>query len=128
MANNRLVAPDGTPLIQEPRLVVLKVTKTAGPIPRELRQQLSQATGCPIAVIPMDSDILMGRMAAEEMQVCHKGCHKFLDLPQIDFNIAELKVAYEGIKYLCEKTAPADGSVQIGVMKKVKKAIEEYEA
>jgi hypothetical protein len=115
-----LVSPSGHPLIPEPNLIVLKTPRNIT-LNQRILSSLSNLTHCAIVQLPMDSEILMGKVAQDELRSLHSAIHAIEQLPYIKFNKEELKVLYAALRYLCEKTAPTEESNEVRLMKQVKK-------
>ncbi len=118
-----LIGPNGQHLIKEQKLIVIKS-------PREVRiysqvmEFLSKVTGCSVFNIPMDSELIMGDLAVRELASLHQALHAFLTVPDSHFSKDELNILYSALRFLCEKTAPADSAAEVSLLKKVKKLAE----
>lgn len=121
-----LVGPGGKPLIKQKQLLVIKAPKGVKLSPA-LPGALSKETGCAVCVMPMDSEILYGDLAAEELRFLHASIHAATDLPAIDFQLPDLEVLYGALKYVCEKTQPGDGSAQVKLLKRIKAKLDSAE-
>lgn len=78
-----LVKPDGTPLVKEPRLIVLKQPKGIR-LNQQAITQLCKMTGCDVFIVPMDCEIMMGKIALQELESIHRGIHAILELGPVD--------------------------------------------
>lgn len=78
-----LVKPDGSPMVKEPRLIVIKQPKGVQIHPNVVAQ-IAKMTGCDIVVLPMDSELMMGKLALEELKSVHQGVHAILQLGPIE--------------------------------------------
>ena len=74
---NKLFGLDGKSLIDNAPVgvVVLKVPRSAGSIPQQLLAGIAQVTHCNIIILPMEYELLMGEMAAKEIQSIHQAIH-----------------------------------------------------
>lgn len=80
---DKLVKPDGTPIKPEPKLVVIKTPRGVTINPQVI-SAVAQTTGCNVIVLPMDSELIMGRLALAELQSAHAGIHAILELGPIE--------------------------------------------
>ncbi|MBU2051356.1 MAG: hypothetical protein KKH61_20605 [Gammaproteobacteria bacterium] len=117
-----LVGPQGQPLHIEQKLIVIKVPKGVHIDPR-LFAGISQVTGCAVVELPMACELMMGDLAAKEMASVHTAIHAISELPVINFTKEELSTLYSAMRYLCERTAPTEGSKEVLLLKQIKKAI-----
>lgn len=117
-----LVSASGKPLIQERKLIVIKVPRGVKINPK-LILDIAKLTGCAVIEIPMDCEVMMGDLAFKELESLHHAIHAILEVPDATYSKEELKVIYSAMKYLCEKTAPGDNSLEVKTLKKTKKAL-----
>jgi hypothetical protein len=61
-----------------PGLVVLKRDQNTKPLSSEFIQQISQVTHANVIVLPMEYELMMGRLAVEEIQAVHNAIHMIL--------------------------------------------------
>ncbi len=112
-----LVGPQGQSLIKQPgNLVVLKVPRGLKLNPQFIAE-ISRLAGCPIIVLPMDSELIMGRLAHTEMMSIHEGIHAITGFPNIQLDNPSLGILYKCLKYVCEKTQPGDDSKEVALLK-----------
>ena len=78
MANNGLVSLSGQPLLSEPNLVVIKVPKHIKLNP-QIISGIGKLTRCSVLVLPMDCEIVMGKIAKYELESIHTAIHAILD-------------------------------------------------
>jgi hypothetical protein len=116
----KLIGPNGAPLIAEPSLVVLKVV-SGQPIHPRVIQIIGQATGCNVAIIPMNSEISMGRVAMEQLDVLFEDICKQKKLA--GFNTEELKVIHQGMLLMKQKYGPEPQSPILKILTKIEEAL-----
>lgn len=70
----------GRPVKPQPRLIVIK-----RPVDMRLNPQIvatvGKATGCIVLEMPMDSEMLTGRVAKEYIEAIHMSIHQALGIP-----------------------------------------------
>ena len=78
MANNhsKLVGPNGQPVTSEPPIIVIK---SRNPLPQQLLQHIGMATKSSVIVLPLEADLMMGKLAMEEIEAIHKSIHNILE-------------------------------------------------
>lgn len=83
MANDRskLLSPDGRPLSTQPEIVVIK---TRHPLPPQLVQRIGMVTKCNVVVLPFEKDLLMGKLAMEDIEAIHEAIHKVLKIGKVE--------------------------------------------
>ncbi len=114
-----LVNVSGRPLIQEKKLIALKVPRGIRIDPK-LYTDISRLTGCAVIELPMDCEVMMGELAGKELVSLHHAIHAILGQPDFSPDESEIKVLYSAMRFLCEKTHPSDGSAEVHLMKKLK--------
>jgi len=78
---NKLVyGPDGRPLISQVGLVVIQVPVGVPQLPPQAVQQIASLTHSNVIVVPLGTDIMLGRIAAETLEYIHTTIHKVLEL------------------------------------------------
>ena len=85
---NRLVDPAGKPLVKEPRFIVIK---TEHPLNPQFVETISQATGCSVVCLPMNVELLKGKIAVEQFTAMHQEVHKVMQIPFVSFKRDELE-------------------------------------
>lgn len=120
---DKLVSPGGKPLITEPNLIVVKAVRGAE-LPPNLLQMLHQATGCAVALVPFNCEIVKGNVAEDELRMMHTLVHELLKVPKSDMSNEELEVLYGALYYVCENTKPREDSVQVRLMKRLEGLID----
>jgi len=118
-----LISPAGQPLIREPNLIVIKHPRSTHLNPN-LIVGLSQATRCAVIELPMDSELMMGEIAQKELYSIHSAIHAVSQVPDINFTKEEMSVLYAALRYLCEHTAPTEGSSEVKLMKTIKRFVQ----
>ncbi len=83
MVNDRskLLGPGGLPLSTLPPIVVIK---TQQPLPRALIQAIGATTKCNVVVLPFEKDLIMGKLAMEEIEAIHGAIHKVLKIGKVE--------------------------------------------
>jgi len=81
MANNgaRILGPDGTPLTTQPSIVVVK---SRNPLPPQLIQNIGIVTKSSVIVLPLEIDLMMGKLAMEEIEAIHGAIHNILEIKE----------------------------------------------
>lgn len=116
--SDKLVGTDGRPLIKEPKLIVVKRPRGMKLTPG-LISGLANATGCNVAEIPLDADIMMGRTAYEELVSIHQAIHAILQITIPEFSEGELSALYNALKFLCDRTHPKASSPEVLLAKRL---------
>lgn len=75
----KLVGPDGKPLSTKPEILVIK---SRHPLPPQLVQAIGMSTKCSVVVLPLSQDLMMGKLAMEEIEAIHKAIHDILELEE----------------------------------------------
>jgi hypothetical protein len=114
-----LINSSGKPLINEPKLIVLKSTRNSR-ISHELIVALAKNMQAMVVQLPMDSELIMGRLAEQELQSVHKACHAYNDYPDVHFTNEEITIIYKALCFLCEHTKPGNSSPEVKIMKSLK--------
>lgn len=119
-----LVDPSGQPLIKEPKLIILKMTKE---VQKKLNPKLvptiASMSDCDVIVLPMDSELMMGKLAAQEIESMHSACHAIEHIPDTNFTQEEVTAIYNTLHWAQEKLGFSTGSAEVSVLKKTKKFI-----
>lgn len=119
-----LVSPSGQPLIREPKLIIIKMTKE---VQKKLNPKLvptiAKMSGCDVVVLPMDSELMMGKLAMTELESMHSACHAILEIPEAAFTKEELTSIYNTMHWAQEKLGFDERSAEVSVLKKTKKFI-----
>lgn len=75
----RILGPDGTPLTTQPSIVVIK---SRGPIPPELIKNIGMVTKSSVVVLPLDQDLMAGKLAMDEIEAIHNAIHDILGIEE----------------------------------------------
>lgn len=123
MSNNRheLVGPSGQPLQKEVKLIVMKLPKGVKIHP-QIIGHLSKHSGCNVITLPMDSELMMGSLALNELHSTHAGIHAILGLVNVNFTKAELQLINHYIKTTNESPLGAEKAV-VELIKKVEQVL-----
>lgn len=122
MNTDGLIRPDGRPLVQVPKIIVIKSER---PLNQQFVSGIAQATKSMVIELPMDAEILMGRIAVKSMESIHHAIHAITNLPEVHFTNTEITIIYKALCFLCEHTQPPDSSPEIKIMKSLKMAVTE---
>jgi len=79
MNNGKVLGPDGFPLSTEQPVIVIK---SRLPLPPQLIQNIGVVTKSSVVVLPLDVDLMMGNLAAEEIEAVHKAIHDILGIKE----------------------------------------------
>ncbi len=74
---SKILGPDGLPLTTEPPIVVVK---SRHPLPQQLVQSIGMTTKCSVIVLPLEIDLLTGKLAREEIEAVHDALHDILGI------------------------------------------------
>lgn len=96
-----LLGPSGQPLFKEAKLIVMKLPRGIKIHP-QIIGQLSKQSGCNIITLPMDSELMMGNLAVQELNSTHAGIHAILGLVNVNFTKEELHLIHHYIKTVNE--------------------------
>lgn len=119
-----LVDSLGQPLIKEPKLIILKMTKEAQKkLSPKLVPTIADMSGCDVVVLPMDSELMMGKLAWKEMESMHSACHAIEHIPDTNFTQEEVTAIYNTLHWAQDKLGFNTGSAEVSVLKKTKKFI-----
>jgi len=80
MGNNEtpaLYGPGGQPLTTQPPIVVIK---SRNPLPPQLIQNICMVTKSSVVVLPLEMDLMTGKLAMEEIEAIHGAIHDILDV------------------------------------------------
>lgn len=105
-----LLGPSGQPLFKEAKLIVMKLPRGVKIHPRIIGE-LSKHSGCNIITLPMDSELMMGNLAVQELNSTHAGIHAILGLVNINFTKEELQLISHYIKTTSEPPLGAERAV-----------------
>jgi len=121
-----LINPSGKPLIKEPKLCVLKIPQnTTNPqMVQQLTAAISKNMGVSVVVLPMDAEILMGKVADNHMVSIHSAIHAILEFLDVRLTMGEIKILYSAMQYVCKQTQPGDGSPEVKLTKQLKEVID----
>jgi len=116
-----LLGPSGQPLRKEFKLIVMKLPKGVKIHP-QIIGQLSKHSGCNVITLPMDSELMMGNLALQELNSTHTGIHAILNLTDINFTKEELHLIHH---YITTVNEPPLGATKaaIELIKKVEQVI-----
>ena len=116
-----LLGPSGQPLFKEAKLIVMKLPRGVKIHPRIIGE-LSKHSGCNIITLPMDSELMMGNLALQELNSTHTGIHAILGLPNINFNREELHLIH---RYTTTANVPPLGAEKAAteLIKKVEQVL-----
>lgn len=78
---SELVGPSGQPLSTLPPIVVVKSRR---PLPKELIQAIGMTTKCSVIVLPLEMDLMMGKLAMEEIEAIHGSIHNILEIGEAE--------------------------------------------
>lgn len=78
---NKLFGPDGQPLSALPPIVVVKARH---PLPPELIKAIGVTTKSSVVVLPLEMDLMMGKLAMEEIEAIHGAIHKILEIGEAE--------------------------------------------
>ena len=76
-----LLGPDGHSLTTEPSIVVVK---SRHPLPKQLIQAIGMQTKSSVVVLPLSMDLMMGKLAMEEIEAIHGAIHNILEIKEED--------------------------------------------
>lgn len=117
-----LVDPSGQPLIKEPKLIILKMTaEVQKKLNPRLVPTIADMSGCDVIVLPMDSELMMGKLAMSELESMHSACHAIQELPDVNFTKGEVAAIYSIIHWAQDKLGFSSEGVEVSVLKKTKK-------
>jgi len=76
---NRILGPDGKSITTEPSIVVIK---SRNPLPPQLIQNVGMVTKSSVVVLPLEIDLMSGKLAREEIEVIHGAIHDILGIKE----------------------------------------------
>ncbi|MBA7661761.1 hypothetical protein ES703_69781 [subsurface metagenome] len=81
MNNNgpKILGPDGQPISKQPPIVVVK---SRHPLPPQLIQNIGMSTKCSVIVLPLEIDLMTGKLAMEEIEAIHGAIHDILEIEE----------------------------------------------
>ncbi|MBA7697387.1 hypothetical protein ES703_106052 [subsurface metagenome] len=77
--NDKLLGSDGMPLTTQPSIVVIK---SRNPLPPQLIQNIGVVTKSSVVVLPLEIDLMMGKLAMEEIEAIHGAIHDILGIEE----------------------------------------------
>ena len=116
-----LLGPSGQPLFKEAKLIVMKLPKGVKIHP-QIIGHLSKHSGCNVITLPMDSELMMGNLAVNELNSTHTGIHAILGLVNVNFTKEELHLIHH---YITTVNEPPLGATKAAVelIKKVEQVL-----
>ena len=124
MANgaDSLVGPQGTPLIREPRITVIKVPAGVR-LPQQFLATIAKATQGAVVEIPFTSELLSGKLALAEIDSIHHICHAIQNQTDIQFSKDELHTLHKALEFLYTRTSPGENSKEAQLLGRVTTAL-----
>lgn len=77
--DGRILGPDGKPITTQPSIVVVK---SRHPLPPQLVQNIGMATKSSVIVLPLEIDLMTGKLAMEEIEAIHGAIHDILEIKE----------------------------------------------
>lgn len=74
-----ILGPGGIPLTTQPSIVVVK---SRNPLPPQLIQDIGMVTHSSVVVLPLEIDLMTGKLAMEEIEAIHGSIHEILGIPE----------------------------------------------
>ena len=74
-----ILGPDGQPLTTEPSIVVIK---SRNPPPPQLLQRIGMVTKSSVISLPLEMDLMTGKLAIEEIEAIHGAIHNILEIKE----------------------------------------------
>lgn len=78
---SKLFGPGGQPLSTLPSIVVVK---SRDPLPPQLVQNIGMITKSSVVVLPLSMDLMMGKLAMEELEAIHAAIHDILEIGEAE--------------------------------------------
>ncbi|MBA7605556.1 hypothetical protein ES703_12689 [subsurface metagenome] len=75
----KILGPDGHPISTQPPIVVVK---SRHPLPQQLIQSIGMTTKCSVIVLPLEIDLMTGKLAIEEIEAIHGAIHDILEIKE----------------------------------------------
>jgi len=76
---DRILGPDGQPITMQPSIVVVK---SRNPLPPQLIQSIGMTTKSSVIVLPLEIDLMTGKLAMEEIEAIHGAIHDILGIKE----------------------------------------------
>ncbi len=76
---DKILGPDGLPLSTQPPIVVVK---SRHPLPPQLIQNIGTVTKSSVIVLPLEIDLMTGKLAMEEIEAIHGAIHDILGIKE----------------------------------------------
>ena len=76
---SNLLGPDGRPVDTSPSIVVVK---SRNPLPPQLIQNIGVSTRSSVIVLPLEIDLMTGKLAMEEIEAIHEAIHDILEIKE----------------------------------------------
>jgi len=76
---SKILGTDGLPLSTQPPIVVVK---SRHPLPPQLIQNIGTVTKCSVIVLPLEIDLMRGKLAMEEIEAIHGAIHDILEIKE----------------------------------------------
>lgn len=70
---------DGQPLSTQPSIVVVKSRR---PLPPQLVQNIGMVTKASVIVLPLEMDLMTGKLAMEDIEAIHGAIHDILEIKE----------------------------------------------
>jgi len=74
-----ILGPDGQPITTQPSIVVVK---SRHPLPPQLVQNIGMLTKSSVIVLPLEMDLMTGKLAMEEIGAIHGAIHDILEIKE----------------------------------------------
>jgi len=74
---DKILGPDGLPISTQPPIVVVK---SRYPLPPQLIQNIGTITKSSVVVLPLEIDLMTGKLAREEIEAIHGAIHDILEI------------------------------------------------
>lgn len=83
MSNGKgeILGPGGFPISTEVQVVVIK---SRLPLPPQLIQSIGVVTRSSVVVLPLEADLILGKLAEEEIEAVHKAIHDILGIKETE--------------------------------------------
>ena len=121
--DKRLVGPGGETLHREPQFIVIKSSRNLQ-LPQQVIQGIAQVSQMSVIELPLSSELMMGDLAAREIDSAHTAIHAIIEEPAVNFSGSDIKLLHKAMCFLCEQTGPKDGSAEVKLMKELKKMVD----
>jgi len=77
--DKKILGPDGLPLSTQPSIVVVK---SRHPLPPQLVQSIGMLTKSSVIVLPLEMDLMTGKLAMEDIEAIHGAIHDILEIKE----------------------------------------------